>query len=432
MKTFEELKITRQFINAVEDLGFTQPTEVQQKCIGPIFGGQEVIGIAPTGTGKTAAYGLPVMQLLKYAQGDNPRALVIVPTKELVLQVVDKLNELAKYTDLRIVGVYGGIGPKTQMETIQAGVDIVVGTPGRFLEIYMKGKLVVKQLKFLVLDEADKIMDMGFMPQLRNILEVLPRKRQNLLFSATFSERVEQLSAEFLEFPLKIEVSPQATTLKEISQLKIAIPNRLTKLIYLKELLRNEEMERVIIFTKTRDAATNIYHSLININIGEIRLIHANKGQNFRINSFKEFQEGNIRILVATDVAARGIDIEDVSHVVNFDVPMRYEDYVHRIGRTGRAGKKGASITFYQADDAWHIKKIEKLIGLEIPEAKLPKHIIKADYLEGEHKQILKEIDRRKKMEDPTFQGAFHEKKSVLVKKGLASYSKKNKKRSKK
>lgn len=430
MSTFEELKITRQFINAIEDLGFTKPTEVQEKCIPPVFGGQEVIGIAPTGTGKTAAYGLPLLQTLKYAQGQNPRALVIVPTKELVLQVHEKLNQLAKYTDLRIVGVFGGIGPKAQMESIEKGADLVVATPGRFMEIYLKGKLPVKQVKTLVLDEADKIMDMGFMPQLRNILEVLPRKRQNLLFSATFSPRVEQLSEEFLEFPMKIEVAPQATTLRAISQVLVPVSNRLTKLNYLKSLLQDPEFERIIVFTRTRDAATAIYNTLRkDSRNGEIRIIHANKGQNFRINSFKEFQEGNVRILVATDVAARGIDIEDVSHVINFDMPMRYEDYVHRIGRTGRAGKSGTSITFYQADDVWHIKKIEKLIGMDIPQMELPAEIERAPYLDGEHKQILKEVDRRKKIEDPTFQGAFHERKKVLIAKGIIQGDGKKKKK---
>ncbi len=419
MATFEELKLTRQFINAVEELGFTEPTEVQAKCIPPVLSGQQVIGVAPTGTGKTAAYGLPLLQTLKYAQGENPRALVIVPTKELVLQVVEKLEQLSKFTDLRIVGVYGGVGPKEQIDKIAQGVDVVVGTPGRFLEIYLKGKLVTKQLKHLVLDEADKIMDMGFMPQLRNILEVVPRKRQNLLFSATFGPKVDQLSEEFLDFPLKIEVSPSATTLVKVSQVKIELPNLLTKLNYLKELLKDPEMERVIVFAKKRTSATAIYNTLIKENIGELRIIHANKGQNFRINSYKEFQEGNVRILVATDVAARGIDIVDVSHVVNFDVPMRYEDYVHRIGRTGRAGKSGISITFVQPDDVWHIRKIEALINQPIPEQKLPKHIERGDYIEGEKQQILREVDRRKQMEDPTFQGAFHEKKRVLIAKGL-------------
>ncbi len=419
MPTFEDLKLTRQFINAVEELGFTEPTEVQAKCIPPVLSGQQVIGVAPTGTGKTAAYGLPLLQTLKYAQGDSPRALVIVPTKELVLQVVEKLNQLAKFTDLRICGVYGGIGPLAQINEIAKGQDIIVATPGRFQEIYSRGKLVVKQVKHLVLDEADKIMDMGFMPQLRNILEVLPRKRQNLLFSATFGPKVDQLSEEFLDFPLKIEVSPSATTLDKVSQVKLALPNLLTKLNYLKFLLQNPEMERVIVFAKKRESATAIYNTLVKENIGDIRIIHANKGQNFRINSYKEFQEGNVRILVATDVAARGIDIVDVSHVVNFDVPMRYEDYVHRIGRTGRAGKSGVSITFVQPDDIWHIKKIEALINQAIPEEKLPSHIERGDYIEGEKQQILKEVDRRKKIEDPTFQGAFHEKKRVLLAKGL-------------
>lgn len=419
MGTFEDLKLTRQFINAVEELGFTEPTEVQQRCIPPILGGQQVIGVAPTGTGKTAAYGLPLLQLLKYAQGITPRVLVIVPTKELVLQVTEKLQQLAKFTDLRICGIYGGVGPKSQMEEIAKGQDIVVATPGRFMEIYLRGNLAVKQVKHLVLDEADKIMDMGFMPQLRNILEVLPRKRQNLLFSATFSPKVDQLSEDFLEFPLKIEVSPSATTLLAVSQLKLALPNLLTKLNFLKVLLEDEEMERVIVFAKTRSSATAIFNTLQKGEFGEIRIIHANKGQNFRINSYKEFQEGNVRILVATDVAARGIDIVDVSHVVNFDVPMRYEDYVHRIGRTGRAGKSGISITFYQPDDLWHIRKIETLINMTIPEAKLPANIERGDYVEGEKQQILKEVDRQKKLADPTFQGAFHERKSVLIKKGL-------------
>jgi ATP-dependent RNA helicase RhlE len=411
MTSFEDLKLTRQFINAVEELGFTEPTPIQQRAIPPILSGQQVIGIAPTGTGKTAAYLLPLLQLLKYAQGENARALIIVPTKELVFQVRDQIAELAKYTDLRYVGIYGGIGAKSQIEEIRKGVDLIVATPGRFMEIYFKGEIGVKPMKWLVLDEADKMMDMGFMPQLRNLLEVLPRKRQNLLFSATFSPRVEMLSEEFLEFPMKVEVEPQATPVSTVVQVKIPVPNRLTKINLLEHLLQDPDMERVIVFTKTRVAATEIHKYLERSVKGDIRLIHANKGQNFRINSYREFQEGNVRILVATDVAARGIDINDVSHVVNFDVPLIYEDYVHRIGRSGRAGKTGASITFYTPDDEWHILKIEKIIGMEIPVMPMPSEVEKAGYMLYEQKDIAREVDRQKRIDDPTFQGAFHEKK---------------------
>lgn len=419
MTGFEQLKLTRQFINALVDMGFTDPTEIQVKAIPSILNGQHVVGIAPTGTGKTAAYGLPLLQMLKYAKGDQIRALVLAPSKELVIQIHEKLAELAKYTDLRVYGIFGGVGPKAQIDQIAKGVDILVATPGRFLEIYLKGKLPTKQIKHLVLDEADKMMDMGFMPQLRNVLEVIPRKRQNLLFSATFSQRVELLSEEFLEFPIRIEVEPQGTPVKRINQRIISAKNRLTKINYLSWIFKDSQLERVIIFTKTREAATAVYHTLENLESGCSRLLHANKGQNFRINSYRDFQEGNVRFLVTTDVVARGIDITDVSHVINFDVPMRYEDYVHRIGRTGRAGKSGESITLIQDDDRWHIKKIEKLIGMSIPQEDLPKEVAVGDFLPGEEKHILREIDRRKKQEDPSFQGAFHEKKKTLMKKGL-------------
>ncbi len=409
--TFEDMKMTRQFINAVEDLGFTKPTLVQKKCFGPIKNGQEVIGIAPTGTGKTAAFTLPLLHVVKYAQGDHPRIMILVPTKELVLQSLEKVTELIKYTDLRVVAIYGGIGPKAQIEQIRQGVDILVATPGRFMEIYMKGDIVTKHIKHLVLDEADRMMDMGFMPQLRNIFEVIPNKRQNLLFSATFSDRVEYLSQEFLEHPLRIEVAPQSSPAETIKHYKVFSPNFLSKLNLLEHYLKMPEFSRVMVFAKTRKNATEIARFVDIRGLGKVRLVHANKGQNNRINAFNEFKEGEADVLVSTDVTARGIDITDVSHVINFDVPLIYEDYVHRIGRTGRAERTGEAVTFFHDAERWHIRKIEKIIGGAIKEEKWPKEVDVAEFQKYEEKDQLREIDMQKKKDNPDFKGAFHEKK---------------------
>jgi ATP-dependent RNA helicase RhlE len=409
--SFEDFNLNRQLLNAVADLGFEKPTEIQQKCIPLILGGQEVIGIAQTGTGKTAAYLLPVLMKIKYAQGTEPRVLILAPTKELTLQIASHTQLLAKYTDLRILAIYGGVGPKSQIEAIANGVDILVATPGRFLELYLNRELSVKLLKTMILDEADRVMDMGFMPQIRRILEVLPKKRQNLLFSATFHEKVERLSAEFLEFPVKVEVTPQATAAKQVEQVMYLVPNLKTKINFLEYLLANEDYSRVLIFTRTKEVANNIYSFLDRKGFGPIRVIHSNKGQNTRINAVNEFKEGGIRILVSTDVTARGIDVVKVSHVINFDVPILYEDYIHRIGRTGRAFQEGKAITFVTKSEVYHIAKIEKLIREKIPVKNLPPQIEVEKTPFEEEQRMRKEIDNQKRKEDPEFKGAFHEKK---------------------
>jgi ATP-dependent RNA helicase RhlE len=410
-QTFEDFKLNKQLLMAIEEAGFTQPTEIQQKAIPAVLGGQAVIGIAQTGTGKTAAYVLPLLMKVKYAQGTEPRALILAPTKELVVQLAEHTKRLAKYTDLRIAAIYGGVGVKAHSDLIKAGVDIIVATPGRFMEIYLRKELPVKQIKTLVLDEADRMMDMGFMPQLRKIFEVLPVKRQNLLFSATFGERVERLSQDFLEFPLRIEVTPQATAATQVAQALYRVPNLKTKIDLLLHLLADESWQRVMIFTKTKDTANNIYKFLERKNIGLVRVIHSNKGQNTRINAMQEFKDGNLRILVSTDVSARGIDVKGVSHVLNFDVPILYDDYVHRIGRTGRAFETGSAVTFVNPAEEYHIAKIEKLIREEIPVMILPKEIIPEETPFEEKQEMAREIDRQKRKEDPTYQGAFHERK---------------------
>ena len=375
--TFEKFELNRQLLNAIADAGYTVPTPIQEKTIPLTMAGHDVLGIAQTGTGKTAAYLLPILMKIKYAQGKMPRCLIFAPTRELVIQIDKAVGELAKYTDIRHIALYGGLGPKTQIETIQAGMDIIVATPGRFMDLYLRGEIAVKDLKIMVLDEADKMMDMGFMPQIRKILEVIPTKRQNLLFSATFPDKVELLSAEFLEFPTRIEVSPQATTAENVKQRMFTVPNMQTKINILEYLFKTEEVQKTIVFTRSKDIADAVYNSLNGrvIPKNNIRVIHANKGQNTRINSMDAFRDGVVTVLVATDVAARGIDIDHVTHVVNFDVPLIYEDYVHRIGRTGRANNLGEAITFLTPAEEYHIKKIEKIIRMEIPREPIPEEV---------------------------------------------------------
>jgi ATP-dependent RNA helicase RhlE len=427
--SFEQFKLNRQLLNAIEEAGYTEPTPIQEQAIPVALAGQDILGIAQTGTGKTAAYTLPLLMRIKYAQGQHPRALILAPTRELAMQISEAIAQLSKYTDIRTVVLYGGVGPKTQIEAIRKGVDIIVATPGRFMDLYFQEEIVVKHLNVMVLDEADKMMDMGFMPQIRKLLEIIPRKRQNMLFSATFSGKVENLSYEFLEFPTRIEVTPQATAAEMVTQALYEVPNFRTKINLLSYLLEDKEtFTRVLVFTRSREVAGLVHQNLLGrvVPEAELRVIHANKGQNTRINAMEAFREGNIRVMVATDVVARGIDITEVSHVVNFDVPLIYEDYVHRIGRTGRANTVGNAITFMTIADEYHIRKIEAMIRMEIPRAEFPDDVYIAETPFQERQDMLREIDNQRRKEDPTFKGAFHEKKHSYppAKKGSGNTSK--------
>lgn len=418
INTFEDFKdaktpLNRQLLNAIADAGYEVPSPIQKKAIPLALAGHDVLGIAQTGTGKTAAYLLPILMKIKYAQGTAPRALILAPTRELVMQIDAAITELGKYTDLRHVAVFGGLGPKQQIADLQKGVDIVVATPGRFTDLYLRGEIPTKLLQVLVLDEADKMMDMGFMPQIRRILEVIPTKRQNLLFSATFPDKVEQLSFEFLEDPIRIEVTPQATTADMVTQIFYELPNFKTKINLLSLLLKDQErFARVIVFTRTKESANNIFKFLERkvIEPEALRVIHANKGQNTRINAMEAFKEGGVRVLVATDVAARGIDVSEVSHVINFDVPIIYEDYVHRIGRTGRANHAGEAITFVTIAEEYHVEKIQKIIRQQIDRLPLPVDLIREETPFEEQQNFLREMDDQRKKDDPKFKGAFHEK----------------------
>lgn len=411
IESFEDFKLNRQLLNAIDESGYENPTPIQQKVIPLALSGHDVLGIAQTGTGKTAAYLLPLIMKVKYAQGDDPRALILTPTRELAIQVHRNLETLAVYTDLRKIAIYGGIGPKDQIAALEKGVDIIVATPGRFIDLYRQGIIQTKSIKTLVLDEADKMMDMGFMPQIRQILEKIPSKRQNLLFSATFPEKVERLSNEFLTFPERIEITPQATRASTVTHYYYKVPNLHTKARLLGHLLRNSEFSKVIVFVRTKDLANQVFNFIERKVEGGVRVIHSNKAQNSRINAINDFEAGVVRVLVTTDVTARGHDIKGVTHVINYEAPVVYEDYVHRIGRTGRAFQNGEAITFANESDLLHLEEIERVIREKIPEKTMPSEIEVSDTPFVERQQIAREIDRMKRKKDPDFKGAFHEKK---------------------
>ena len=413
--SFADLKLNRQLLNAIQDLGYEQPTPIQEKAIPAIMGGQDVLGIAQTGTGKTAAYLLPLLRVLNYAQGEDARALIIVPTRELSIQVGNALKELGKYTDLRYAVVFGGQGAKDQIAAIQKGIDILVASPGRYLELYLQGHIKAKKIKHLVLDEAERLMDKSFISQFHRILETMPQKRQNLLFSATMSDLVKKIAGDFLDFPVEIQIRPDMKTAETVSQAWYSIPNLKSKINLLEKLLLQEnDWKKVIIFCKTKANATSL-GKYMQRKYGDdnVLIIHGNKTQQTRINAMLRFRNEPVRLLITTDLAARGLDIPDVTHVVNFDTPIIYEDYVHRIGRTGRAFKTGHSITFVTMADEYHLGKIEKLIGQKVKQLKVPKDVFIEETPYEERQVMLREIDAQKRKENPDFKGAFHEKKKM-------------------
>ncbi|MEI7830895.1 MAG: DEAD/DEAH box helicase [Prolixibacteraceae bacterium] len=410
--TFENFGIGKSVMKALDEIGFHEPTPVQELAIPVIKSGQDILGIAQTGTGKTAAYLIPILMKLVKAEGEDPRALILVPTRELAIQVGEDIEELTKYTNIRSAAVFGGIGWTKHADLVKPGVDIVVATPGRLWDLYTVGALRFKKIKTLVIDEADRMLDMGFMPQLNQLFEVIPPKRQNLLFSATFSDKVELISNEFLTFPARVEVAPSATTVDKVEQYYYRLPNFRSKLNLINFLLNDTETyKRVIVFCATKENAELVFKVLDRKTDGEVRVLHSNKAQNTRINALQSFKEGSVRVLISTDVSARGIDVSMISHVINFDLPTNYEDYVHRIGRTARANHEGVAISFLKPDEEFHLINIEKLIRMELTELPIPEKVELVESSRSEMQEIAREMDRQKKLDDTGFKGAFHEKK---------------------
>ena len=342
MSTFLELGLKEPINRALTDLGYEKPTVIQEKAIPIILKKNDILGSAQTGTGKTIAYCLPLLQELSYSDQKNPRILILVPTRELVVQVVETMESLTRYISCRIVGVYGGTNINTQKIKLQDGADVVVATPGRLYDLSLCRALQLKGIKKLVIDEVDVMLDLGFRYQLINIFELLPEKRQNIMFSATMTEEVDELISSFFSRSQKVQIALSGTPLDNISQTKYSVPNYYTKVNLLVHILKDkEELKKVLVFVSSKKIADRLFSDLEEFFVSDVSVIHSNKSQNYRFKSIKKYDEGTCRILIATDIIARGMDLDKVSHVINFDTPIYPENYMHRIGRTGRAEEKG-------------------------------------------------------------------------------------------
>jgi ATP-dependent RNA helicase RhlE len=408
--TFDELNLNTPLLSALDDLGYRNPTTIQRKAFSVIMSGVDVCGIAQTGTGKTFAYLLPALRQWKFSKDKDPQILIIVPTRELVAQVVEAAKELGKYMSIDVVGVYGGVNIKTQVSRVEQGVDILVGTPGRLYDIMLTGSLKLKTIKRVVIDEVDEMLNLGFRTQLKNILDLLPPKRQNLMFSATITDDVEALMDIYFNDPVRIEAAPTGTPLENIVQIAYEVPNFYTKVNLLELLLTEDtDMTKVLVFVGTKKLADELYEQLSEKFPDKIGVIHSNKEQNHRFNTVKQFQEGNYRFIIATDIIARGLDIAEVTHVINFDTPEVPENYIHRIGRTGRADKQGIAITFIADREVENKERIEALMNYTIPKKALPANLIISDVLtEDEKPKIFMKIIKLKAPEQ--INPAFHEK----------------------
>lgn len=410
--TFDDLNLNTPLLSALDNLGYTNPTTIQRKVFSVVMSGRDVCGIAQTGTGKTFAYLLPCLRQWKFSKDKNPQILIIVPTRELVAQVVESVKTLSSYTSLVAVGVYGGVNINTQKLEVEKGVDVLVATPGRLYDLAVNGAFKTKYIRQLVIDEVDEMLNLGFRTQLKNILDLLPAKRQNLMFSATITEEVEALTATYFNNPVRVEAAPTGTPLENIIQTAYEVPNFYTKVNLLELLLAtNKDMAKVLVFVATKKLADELYEQLEEKFPGTAGVIHSNKEQNHRFNTVKQFQEGNYRFIIATDIVARGIDIAEVTHVINFDMPEVPENYIHRIGRTGRADKMGIAITFITEQEKESQAAVESLMKYTIPITPLPADlVISAVLTEDEMPKVFMKIIQLKVPKKEEAGPSFHEK----------------------
>lgn len=411
--TFRDLNLSNPLWKALDEAGYIKPTTIQQKAFSVVMSGRDVQGIAQTGTGKTTAYLLPLLKTWAFSKTRHAQILVIVPTRELAVQVMEEAQMLAKYLNIVIRAVYGGTNLKSQAFEVAEGVDLIVGTPGRILDLGYHGTLNLKTVKKLVIDEVDEMLALGFRSQLEHILDLLSEKRQNLLFSATMTPDVEELIGKYFNTPEKIEAAPSGSPLSNINQVMFRIPNFNTKVNLLELLLETKsEMTKILLFVSTKALADELF-SRISVKYPEnTGIIHSNKDQNFRFNAVRKFHEGSLRLLIATDIIARGLDIEDVSHVINFDLPDEPQNYIHRIGRTGRADKKGEAISLVGNLDLDWLSEIQEFMNFEIPEIAAPSELKISEVLtDAELPKInMKNIlGKLPKIKDDS--SAYHEKK---------------------
>lgn len=416
--TFRDLNLNTSLLNALDELGLKEPTTIQKRAFSVIMSGQDVCGIAQTGTGKTFAYLLPILRMFKFSKEKHPTVLILVPTRELVVQVVESVKKLTPYMTVSVLGVYGGVNMNPQMEAVKDKLDILVATPGRLYDIILSGALKVKSIKQLVIDEVDEMLNLGFRTQLTNIMDLLPQRRQNLLFSATLTEDVEKIIDTHFNNPTRIEAAPVGSPLENIEQSVYRVPNFYTKVNLLEMLIAdNPEMTRTLIFAGTKQLADDLHEQLEKHFPQQVGIIHSNKEQNHRFNTVKQFQEGAYRFLIATDIIARGLDIAEVSHVINFDTPDTPENYIHRIGRTGRADKRGIAILLTKDSELEYLEKIEELMNYRIPEMALPEGLeISTELTEDEKPKMFMRNTLVKAPKRTDVGPAFHEKKAKNLK----------------
>lgn len=366
--TFKELNIIEPILKALAEEGYTSPTPIQRQAIPQLIEGHDVQGCAQTGTGKTAAFSIPIIQKLyrntKRGRDKQIKALVLTPTRELAIQIDESFATYGKYADIRHCVIFGGVGQRPQTDALESGIDVLIATPGRLLDLIGQGYVNLKNIEFFVLDEADRMLDMGFIHDIKRILPLLPKKRQTLFFSATMPKEIAALAASMLTNPKLVEVTPVASTVDIIDQ-SIYFVEKKQKISLLTELLSTVEMESILVFSRTKHGADKIAKHLVKAGISS-EAIHGNKSQNARQRALSNFKDRTTKVLIATDIAARGIDIDNLSHVINYDLPEVPETYVHRIGRTGRAGQSGVAVSFCDAEELSLLKDIEKLIGKSI------------------------------------------------------------------
>lgn len=409
MSTFEQFNLPKSLQKAIDDLGFTSPTPIQERSFSVIASGRDMMGIAQTGTGKTFAYLLPLLKLYKFTPTHTPKIVILVPTRELVVQVVEEVEKLTKYMSVRTLGIYGGVNINTQKTSVYQGIDVLVGTPGRVMDLALDNVLRFDETQKLVIDEFDEMLNLGFRVQLTSILAMMRPKRQNILFSATMTDEVDAVLEDYFDFPEEVSLAPSGTPLEKIRQVKYAVPNFNTKINLLKHLLSTDEsMSRILIFVNNKRFVDMIYDR-IEEDFGEqFGVIHSNKSQNYRLTTMQDFQKGDLRGIITTDVMARGLDISDITHVLNFDVAEIPEQYIHRIGRTGRADKEGTAISFVGPKEEDAFIECEMLMDMEVDALPIPEGVeISTVLIESEKiKQPIKLLKKVKKEGG----SAFHEK----------------------
>ena len=424
--TFADFELPEKILDVLADQNLFEPTPIQEKSLKPILSGRDVMGIAQTGTGKTLAYLLPVLKTWKYNKTGNPTVVILVPTRELVVQVTDIVKNLTQNITARVVGIYGGVNIKTQKLLFNDGCDILVGTPGRIMDLAIDNAISLKEVQKLVVDEFDEMLNLGFKVQLANIFTMMREKRQNILFSATMTEAVDAVLEEYFANPIEISLAKSGTPLEKIEQIAFKVENFNTKINLLEHLLKTDtDFSKVLIFCNNKKNADYLYTKIDELFPDEFDVIHSNKSQNYRLNAMRNFEAQKVRGLITTDIMARGLDISDITHVINFEIPEVPEQYIHRIGRTGRADKNGISISFVTKKEETLLLDIELLMDKELKLKDFPAEVkVNPVKIASEKETVVMKNAHTVKLEEGG--GAFHEKKDKNKKINLGGPTKRN------